>query len=285
MTNLRAILFACGLCTFFAFGPARADEGAKAETSAAESAYTNLDFPLAKSMSERALSRRGLSHEQLTRATRVLALSNAALDNGDAARDAFVRLLTYEPDFRLDPKLSPRIQEPFAEARGYWKAQAQRPGFEVSTTLRVGSLGALRVVTRDPTEVVARVVVGYRWAPSRDYVLTTLRVGEGQVDVLAGPKSSTRLDYFAQAYDAKDNVVFQEGTSDSPRTAIASAEVVGSSRKEDKSVLASPWFWIVGGAVLAAGGVGTYFALRPGQGDPTGVRVTGLAGCGGGPCN
>jgi hypothetical protein len=201
----------------------------KGDVVAAEQAYTSLDYAQAKTLAERSLTTRGMSHDALLRATRIAALSNAALDKTESARDMFIKLLTYDPDFKLDSKLGPRFQDPFAEARGFWKAQSQRPGIELTTTLRVGSLGAIRVLTRDPTNVANKVLVGYRWAPSRDFVLTTLTGEQGQVDVMAGPKTSSRLDYYAQALDAQENVVFEEGSAASPRTAIAAAEAAGGS--------------------------------------------------------
>jgi hypothetical protein len=256
----------------------------KNDVVAAETAYANVDFAGCKTTSDRVLAGKGLTNAQLIRVTRVSAMCNAALDKSDAAKEAFIRLLTYDPSFQLDSKVGPRYQDPFLEARGFWKAQVQKPGLDVVANVQAGALGALRVTRRDPTGIVARVVAGYRWAPSRDYVLTTLSGDEGQVDIAAGPKTSLRLDYFAQAYDAKDNVVFEEGNSDSPKTAIATVAPAG--RAESKSVFASPWFWVIGGAVLAGGGVGTYLAVRNSQpGTPTGVRVIGLTSCGGASCN
>ncbi len=265
-------------------GHAANNPRAQAEIAAAEKAYTALDYAQARQQAERLREQGGLTHEQLQRTVRIIALSNAALDKPDAARDAYTLLLAYDPDFKVDTKLGPKFQEPFAEARGYWKAQSKRPGVETTASLHVGALGAIRVQTRDPSEVAVRVATGYRWAPAREYLVTSARLGDTQVDVSAPPAGATRLDYYVQVFDAKDSVVFEDGNPESPKTAIAAADAA-TARKSDKSVLASPWFWVVGAAVLAAGGVGTYFAVRPTQSDPTSFRATGVAVCGGAPCN
>jgi hypothetical protein len=279
-----ASLIVCIACVFGPGFAEAANPRAHAELSLAEKAYTSLDFSQAKALAEKLREGGGLDHEQLQRATRVWALSSAALDKNDLARDAFTLLLAYDPDYKLDAKLSPKFQEPFAEARGYWKAQAKRPGVEATASLHVGSLGAIRVQTRDPSEIAVRVSVGYRWAPAREYTVGAARLGDTQVDVAVAPAGSTRLDYYVQVFDAKDNIVFEDGNPESPRTAIALAEPT-TARKADKSIFASTWFWVAGAAILTAGGVGTYFAVRPTQSDPTAFRASGVAVCGGTPCN
>jgi hypothetical protein len=253
------------------------------ELAAAERAYSNLDYSLAVSSADKVLEGRGLPKDALSRATRIAALGNAALGKSEASKQAFVALLAYDPDFKLDAKLGPSFQDPYSEARGFWKAQAKRPGVEATANLKAGSaLGTIRVQLRDPTALTAKVVVGYRWAPATEFQLATVSVADAQVELAAGPSGATRLDFFVQAHDARANIVFEDGNSDLPKTAIAS--VVAAPPENKRSIFASPWFWLGTGVVLAGAGVTTYVLTRP-LGDPTSARIRATPFCGAGPCN
>lgn len=259
--------------------------GVESDLAAAENAYAALDYATATSSAEAVLAQRGLSHDVLTRACRVAALSHAAQGHGDQAKQAFVLLLQYDPDFKLDTKLGPRFSDPFAEARGYWQAQGRKPGMDVETFVTYGQIGQIRVATRDPLGTVKRITVGYRWAPSRDYAMTTVEPGTKQIEVEANPSSATRLEYYVRAVDAKDSAVFEDGTPDAPKSTTVT-EPTRATKEEKKSIFASPWFYIAGGAILAAAGTYGYFALRPTEYTPASSGRTTLgAACGGVRCD
>ncbi len=257
-----------------------------ADLETAERQYGDLDYEEANHTADRMLQQHGLSHDQLVRGYKILALTYAILDHADEARDAFVRLLTYNPDFQADPNLGPKVTTPFFEARGFWRGQPSRPGLEVVASARATEVATLRVTTRDPTHIVDDVLLGYRWGANSAYTSKHAAVGEGVlVETTAAPQGAGRLDYYVQALDRRDNIVFEAGNPNAPRTAMVDAPgppPPPPPPPPGKSVFASPIFWGVVVGVLAAGGVGTYFLLRPR--DPTSASLGSGVACGSGPC-
>lgn len=236
-----------------------------ADVETVESLYAKLDYDNAALVAERVLKQKGLSHDQLVRTYRILAVCYAILDKEDQARDAFVQLLVYDPDYQVDTNLGPKVSTPFVEARGVYRSLASKPGIEVAANAR-GDGGTLRVTVHDPTRVVKKVVVGYRWTSSGDYRTQQLPPGDGVVEVAAAPLGRTRLDFYAQALDDKDNAVLEAGNPQVPKSAFVEATpVVVASRREESSgsVFSSPVFWIVTGALVVGGGTAAFLALRP----------------------
>ena len=264
--------------------PAFAFATPESDLASAENSYAALDYPAASSKADEVLAQRGLSHDVLVRATRVAALSHAALGHTDKAKEYFTLLLGYDPDFKVDTKLGPRFSEPFAEARGYWQAQGRRPSMEVQAVMQYGQPGQIRVVTVDPMSNIKRVAVGYRWAPARDYTNVTVDPGTRSIDVPANPSGAGRLDYWVRAMDAKDNAVFEEGTPEGPKTVIVNEpanRAGGAAGEEKKSFFGSGLFFVATGVVLAGAAVGGYFLLRPTEYTPAGTGRTAFgAACG-----
>ena len=58
---------------------------------------------------------------------------------------------------------------------------------------------------------------------SGDYTVTTISVGEGVVEVAAPPQGRTRLDFYAQALDDRENSIFEAGSAAVPKSAFAEA--------------------------------------------------------------
>lgn len=256
------------------------------DVSTAENAYASVDYATALAASERVLKQSALPHDTLVRATRVAALSRAALGDTDQSREYFIALLAYEPDYKLDAKLGPRFQEPFSEARAYWLAQGRKPGMDVQPLVKYTSGGVLKVTTRDPLNVIKKVQVAYRWAPAREYVTTSLPSGAQQIDIPEARKGSTRLDYYVRALDAKDNGVFEEGMPDSPKAVFVTEPPKVAAADEKSGVFSGPVPWIVGGALVVGGGILAFFALRPTNVNPaTHARATFGASCAGQPCD
>jgi hypothetical protein len=235
---------------------------------AAEQAYANLDYAEANKLADRAVKQRGLTHDQLVRAYRILALTYASLDKEQQSKDAFVLVLAFDPEYQADPNLGPKVQGPFFEAKGFWRAQAAKPGIEATPIVRPKEAGSLRVVTRDPLRLVKKLNVGYRWGAAGEMTVKSQGPADiVNVDVPEGPSGVTRFDYFAQGLDERDNVVFEAGSATSPKTTAVEPErtaSTGSQAQEGKSIFASPWFWTaVGVVVVGAVATGTYFAVRP----------------------
>ena len=91
----------------------------------------------------------------------------------------------------------------------------------------------------------------------------TLDGSQGSVEIPAPPVGGTRIDYYVQAFDDRNNTVMENGSANMPRSAFVETAAEKPPAAESKSILSSPIFWAVAGAVVVGGGVGTYFALQP----------------------
>jgi hypothetical protein len=264
---------------------------AATDLATAEKFYANLDYERANVVAARVLGGKGLTHDQLLRSLRVLALTDAALGHEDQAREEFVEVLTYAADFQVDPNLGPRVTAPFLEARGFWRAQPEKPGMEVHATVHPDGPGSLRIVTRDPTHIVKTGSVGFRWGTSVPYTTAPLAVSGGDgvlVDIPERPANITRLDYYAQVFDERENAIMEVGNPTSPKSAVVDlpkAAVAAAAAK--RSIFASPIFWTVAGVVVAGVAATTIALTRPKA--PGGTTLVGAADCGSGmaamPCH
>jgi hypothetical protein len=262
------------------------------DLSAAEQAYVDLDFDRANQLARAIVQRTGLTHDQLVRAYRVLARTYAVLDREDDARAAFVRLLTFAPNEKEDRNLPPRVTMRLMEARGVLSGYSARPGIEVTASVAAGAGGTLRVTTRDPTHVVRRVLAAWRWGSSGPFRRAEIAVGEEvAVPISPPPVGAARFDYWAQALDELDDVDFESGNAEAPRTTLLLPPVAPSARPDresDRSIVASPVFWIVGGVVVAAASASVYFLTRKPRSESEPATSADLAPpvlwCGTSPC-
>jgi hypothetical protein len=263
--------------------PAPSD--AATDLALAEKYYANMDYVRANAMAARVAAQQLLKHSELVEALRLVALTDAALGKQDQAREDFIEVLTYAPDLQIDPNLGPRVTAPFLEARGFWRAQPERPGMEVAVTVHADGPGTLRVITRDPTGIVKSGKVGFRWGSSVPFAVFPLTVSSDGVvfDVPERPANLARLDYYAQVVDARGAVVMEVGTPTSPKSATVEVPktavvVAAAPEKKGGSIFASPFFWTGAAVVVAGAAVATYFLTRPRN--PTGATLTGGATCG-----
>jgi hypothetical protein len=260
---------------------------APADVETAEQLYAKLDYEGANQVAERVVKQKSLTHDQLVRAYRVLAVTYAVLDQEEKAQAAFLQLLTYDPDYQADPNLGPKVNTPFVEARGSFRALPAKPSIEAVANVQTTG-GTLRVTTKDPTKMVKKVAVGYRWTSSGEYSVSQITAGESvSVEVAAAPANRTRLDFYAQAFDDRDNAVLEAGNPQVPKSAFAEVGKVytggGGPKGEGGSILSSPLFWVFTGAAVVGGGTALFFALRP-QDPPTKAILTPVMQCGGDRC-
>jgi hypothetical protein len=300
-----ALVLAASLVTSTATTPASAQRGggkagggssslsaAPVDVETAEQLYAKLDYEQANAVAERVVKKAGLTHDQLVRAYRVLAVTYAVIDKEEQARDAFLQLLTYDPDYQADPNLGPKVNTPFMEARGSFRSLPAKPGIEVAATVSTGG-GNLRVTTRDPTRIVKKVVVGYRWTSSGEYTITQLNPNEvvAAVEVTAAPAGRTRLDFYVQALDDRENAVLEAGNASVPKSAFAESGGRGGGggggkeKSEGGSIFSSGTFWgVLAGAAVIGGGTALFFVLRP-QNPPSSASLSPVIRCGADRCN
>jgi hypothetical protein len=255
-----------------------------------ESLFQKLEYEQANAAAQAVLKRHGLSHDELVRTYRVLAVTYAILDKEDLAKETFIKLLAVDPSYEVDPNLGPRVGDPFLEARGYFRQQGQKPGLTVDPKVRTDG-GVIRVQAKGPPRLVKHVQVGWRWGSSGAMTESHVPSSEGSVEIAKAPAGATRLDYFVLALDENDNAVMSKGSKDAPVSVFAEATPKGGTaavggEKEGRSIFASPWFWIVTGVVVAGGAVTGYYVLGPARVDaPTSVTVRPTLQCGQSACN
>jgi hypothetical protein len=267
--------------------------GPKEDLDKAEQSYANLDYEAANKLAQSVLKQHGLAHSDLVRAYRIIGVTHAILDHEDAAQAAFVMLLTYEPDYQADQNLGPKVTTPFFEARGFWRGQPVKPGIDATATVHAKGAGSLKATIRDPSHIVKRAEVGYRWGGVGPFKTKALAAGENaSIDIAEAPSGTTRFDYYVQAFDDKDNAVLESGNATTPKTATVPVEAApagpigGEDKKKGSSIVASPGFWAVVGGVVAVGAAVTIFALARPKDEPTSASITpGLNCAPATPCN
>jgi len=270
--------------------PVATGAAAQVDVDTVEQLYQRLEYEQANATAQALLKRRGLSHDELVRTYRVLAVTYAVLDKETEAKETFVKLLAVDPTYEADPNLGPRVSEPFLEARGFFRAQGQKPGLTVEPQVRTDG-GAIRVIAKGPPRFVRRIVVSYRWGTSGAMNTSTIPSSEGAVDVIKAPAGATRLDYYVLAQDENENAVMVRGSKEAPISVFSEAAPRSGGPadtdkpKEGRSVFASPWFWIVSGVVVAGGAATAYYFLGPAKiGEPTEATFRPVLLCGTGPC-
>ncbi len=265
-------------------GPKAPPPPPPAEVEVAEQLYAKLDYDGANSVAERVTKLRGLTHDQLVRVYRVLAVTYAILDKEEQAKEAFILLLTYDPEYQVDQNLGPRVSTPFVEAKGFWRSQAMKPSLDVQLSVRVQEGGTLRVTTRDPTKVVKKLNVGYRWGSSGEYTTSSLAIGDNvTTQVMPGPAGRTRVDYWVQALDERDDVAMEVGQPLVPKTFFAEVSKGAAGGTKSGFVGSTPFWLGLGGVAAVGGAVAGFFLLRPTD-PPTAAVVTPALVCGAEKC-
>jgi hypothetical protein len=270
------------------------DDVVDSELAESERLLAGLDFRGAASSFDRVAKLGGMSREQLVRVYRGQGTAHAALGHSTAARDAFMKLLAIDPDFHVDPNMSPRTKAPYFEARGFWTAQSVRPGLETSVAMNGNVPARITVTLRDPTHLTAHVITGYRWETGAEFTVKASSAESTSVVPIPPPaRPVPALEFFVQALDGSDNVLFEKGSPETPQVTAVNAPP----RKEpappprsgegekSKTVFQSPVFWAIAGAVVVGAGATVFFATRSSEASPaTMQQLTPAIACGGRPC-
>lgn len=214
----------------------------------AESAYAAVDFEKTLSTAQKALEAGGLNHTQMVRAYKLIGISATALDQRDRGREAFVRMLAFDPDIQLEQNLSPALRGPFMEARGYWVTHPDR--MKASVDL-VRQRGALRVDVSDPLDMASSVVIRARVEGEDHFAESRLNAVERSYVDVDGADEEGRVEYSLLILDEYGNRILEFGDDEVP-------EVVGTASSDSgRPVARRAWFWVVLGvtAAVVAGGV------------------------------
>lgn len=208
-----------------------ADDGASSATllGRAEEAVTNVDYQRSRRLSERALTRGGLTIDEVARAYRVLGVACAQLDDAPCAEQAFLRLFALEPKSNIAMRLSPARRSAVMNARGFWSVH--KDGFTLDVDY---ARHERQVVVRlaDPIAWAAHLEVWVRFG-ERPYVKAEGRADrELTVDVPdAAPLDSVEV--YAFALDAQRNVLLQFGREREPHVFAPSEEELSAELRRD----------------------------------------------------
>ena len=232
---------------------------------AAEQAYTDVDFERTLEHAGTALQAGGQAPDRLVRIYQLLGVSAAALGDQDGARDFFQRMLAIDPDATLDDTVPPRLRAPYLEARGIVGARPERLGVEVGID-RAES--AVRVELTDPFQMARTVRVHARLEGQVEFTSTESEAMAEVVAPLPGADTADRIEYWIELLDPYGNRLASVGTEFAPRTvgrvavvgaapgAGATTEPTAATDEGGGSIVEDPLFWIItGGAVLVVGGV------------------------------
>ena len=251
----------------------------------------DLDFPSALEASERALESPQAGPAELADAYRIKGLSLSAQDRKKESLDAFIKLLSIDPDFQISADISPKLSAPFQQA--LVKAGELEPITLVHTPAgprKDPQLKELAVKLKsDPHSLVKRVRACYRtgsgpWSRSQPVEVS----GPGSFSLpLPVGASPTTLQYYFEALTAAGGVLARAGSRDKPfgaePDAVAKAPEPGTvppvagGTYDDEPDDRGPewyqtwWFWTAVGAVVVGASVGIYAGVATG-GDVSGPK-------------
>jgi hypothetical protein len=219
----------------------------------AEEAYLRVDFEATQQEANAALVSGGHTKRRLTRIYQLLGIAAAALEQEDAARDAYIRMLAIDPEAQVDRSLAPRLRAPFLEARGFWSSRSDRLGAEVSASR---PRSALRIDLVDPLQMAARWTVHARLDGEGEIFEQSGQVAERVYVEMPGLRDAQRIEYALEIFDQHGNRLIEIGTDDQPNVIETGASVSGGGgaggpgTRDEGGLLSSPGFWI-GAAVVA----------------------------------
>ena len=244
----------------------------------------NLDFPGALEASERALESPQAGPAELADAYRVKGLSLSAQDRKKESLDAFIKLLSIDPDFKISADISPKLSAPFHQA--LVKARDLVPISLVHSPAgprKNPQLKELSVnLASDPHSLVKQLRACYRtglgpW--SRTPPVEVSKPGSFSLP-LPGGTSSKGVQYYFEALTAAGGVLARARSRDKPfgekPEVVAKAPepetippVAGGSYEEDNrdgdpKWYQTWWFWTAVGAVVVGASVGVVAGVSSG---------------------
>lgn len=250
----------------------------------------NLDFPGALEASERALESPQAGPAELVDAYRVMGLSLSAQDRKKESLDAFIKLLSIDPDFQISADISPKLSAPFHQA--LVKARDFVPITLVHSPAGPRKNPQLKELSvnliSDPHSLVKQLRACYRTGSepwSRTPPVEVSQPDSFSLPLPAGA-SSKDVQYYFEALTAAGGVLARAGSRDQPLGAKPAATATA----PDPDSLAVPpvaledehrdrgpewyqswWFWTAVGAVVVGASVGVYAGVASG-GDGSGPK-------------
>jgi hypothetical protein len=223
---------------------------------AAEQAYTNVDFEAAIRDAQRALERGGNDRARLARIYRILSISRAGMNDADGARQAYIRHLALEPDSHADRGLSPTMRAPLMEARGFFNDHPERMEI-VARRVRDGA--GVEVALADPVGMVRTIWLRVRVGDHAAWVDVRQPAGAHVTFALPPGASAMSVEYVLRGEDEHGNHVLERGTDEAPERfggSVARVNDTGSASNGNVALMAVGVTGLIVGALgLIVGGV------------------------------
>ena len=243
----------------------------------------DLDFPGALEASERVLSSPQAGPAELVDAYRIKGLSLSAMDSKKDSLDAFMKLLSIDPDFKISADISPKLSAPFQHA-----LVKSRDFIPISLVHSPGGprkdpqLKELSVnLASDPHSLVKQLRACYRkgagpW--SRTPPVEVSEPGSFSLPLPAGT-SSKDMQYYFEALTAAGGVLARAGNRDDPfgekpaevakapdpdSLEIPPAALEDEHRESQPKWYQTWWFWTAVGAVVVGASVGIVAGVSSG---------------------
>jgi len=252
----------------------------------------DLDFPGALEAAGRALLSPQAGPAELVDAYRIQGLSLSAMDRKKESLDAFIKLLSIDPDFKISADVSPKLSAPFQQA--LVKAQDfipislvhSPPGPRKNPQMKELSVN----LASDPHSLVKQLRACYRKGSGPWSRTPPVEVSKPGSHTLPLPEKtqSADLQYYFEALTAAGGVLARAGSRDQPfgekPKVVAKAPepgvvppVAGGSYEEEKrngdpKWYQTWWFWTAVGAVVVGASVGIVAGVA-GGGDEIGPKT------------
>jgi hypothetical protein len=214
-----------------------------------------VDFPSTHTFARRALEAGGGTREQTARSYVLLAISAAALGDTEEATLDFERALAIDPSFKLSAGVSPKIREPYLEAKGHRSASAEQLTLRVKPT---DDGEHLVIQLLDPTSLVAGLELRMAVRGSEQH--RTVALASKKTTRFAVPNDLRDRDYelTLRALDRYGNVIAEQGTDAEPvqvrKSAAARTNTAAfPSSARDRSYLLPVLLGVSGLGAVAAG--------------------------------
>ena len=245
----------------------------------------DLDFPGALAASELALESAQAGPAKLAEAYSIKGLSLSALDRKKESLDAFIKLLSIDPDFKISADISPKLSAPYQQA--LVKARDFIPISLVHSPAgphKNPKLKELSVnLASDPHSLVKQLRACYRTASGPWSRTPPVEVGkpDSYTIPLPGTAPLKNVQYYFEALTAAGGVLARAGSRDKPFGAepevVAKAPdpetvpPVAGGGYEDEPENGGPkwyqtwWFWTAVGAVVVGASVGIAVGVSGGD--------------------
>lgn len=242
----RSRLVSSFLCAFVLVGASSTAHAAALD--AARKAYADLTYEACRDEAKRALLEPS-SKEERVEGYRLLGLCQAALEDSEAALDAFVKMLAIDPAAQLPAGLSPRFTSSYLEAKGHWVGTTPL-ALVVEEDRTEGRKRVVRVAVNDEAGLVDKVT----WEDDEGERAPPLKAAE-RMELEVPADSEVRL----LGLDARGGVVTDHLLSGPAQAAVAAADPPsqGAAGAGEEDPGNGMWLWVgvaAGAGLVVAGG-------------------------------